>query len=91
VVVAVNLAPYERTEHYALLVSFALGSSWFSGGAALAAWSLHRGLKPVSVMAAGARAWSEPDLDRRFALGEPRDESPAWAPPSTPSWTGSRR
>ena len=74
VVVAVNLAPYERTEHYALLVTLALGFVVVLGSAGVAAWSLHRALKPVSVMAARAREWSEQDLDRRFALGEPNDE-----------------
>jgi two-component system OmpR family sensor kinase len=74
VVVAVNLAPYERTEHYALLVTLALGFVVVLGSAGVAAWSLHRALKPVSMMAARAREWSEEDLDRRFALGESRDE-----------------
>ena len=74
VVVAVDLAPYERTEHYALLVTLALGFIVVVGGAGVSAWSLHRALKPVAAMAARAREWSEQDLDRRFDLGEPRDE-----------------
>lgn len=74
VVVAVDLAPYERTEHYALLVTLALGFIVVVGGAGVSAWSLHEALKPVSAMAARAREWSEQDLDRRFDLGEPRDE-----------------
>lgn len=74
VVVAVDLLPYERTEHYALLVTLALGLIVVLGSAGVAAWSLHRALRPVSDMAARAREWSERDLDRRFDLGEPRDE-----------------
>ena len=74
VVVAVDLAPYERTEHYALLVTLALGFLVVLGSAGVAAWSLHSALKPVAVMATRAREWSEQDLDRRFDLGEPRDE-----------------
>ena len=74
VVVAVNLTPYQRTEHYALLVTLALGFLVVLGSAGVAAWSLHRALEPVSVIADRAREWSERDLDQRFDLGEPRDE-----------------
>lgn len=74
VVVAVSLAPYDRTEHYALLITLALGLIVVLGSAGISAWSLHRALKPVSAMAARAKEWSEKDLDRRFDLGEPRDE-----------------
>src|SRR5204863_2077485 len=39
-----------------------------------ARWLLESSLLPVARMTRQAAAWSEWDLDRRFALGEPRDE-----------------
>ena len=42
---------------------------------ALAArWLLAAALRPVTRMTRQAATWSERDLDRRFELGEPRDE-----------------
>jgi signal transduction histidine kinase len=42
---------------------------------ALAArWLIDRALRPVANMTRQAADWSEHDLDRRFSLGEPRDE-----------------
>ena len=74
IVAGVSLAPYEQTERTALLASliFAATLLLVSGGAA--AWLLRSALRPVAVMTAQAEAWSESDLDRRFARGEPHDE-----------------
>ncbi len=48
VVVAVDLTPYERTEHYALLVTLALGLIVVVGGAGVSAWSLHQARSTLS-------------------------------------------
>jgi len=74
IVAGLSLAPYEQTERTALLASliFAATLLLVSGGAA--AWLLRSALRPVAVMTAQAEAWSESDLDRRFARGEPHDE-----------------
>jgi signal transduction histidine kinase len=37
-------------------------------------WLLRSALRPVAQMTEQAAVWSENDLDRRFSLGEPRDE-----------------
>jgi two-component system, OmpR family, sensor kinase len=39
-----------------------------------ARWLLSSALRPVARMTSQAATWSERDLDRRFSLGEPRDE-----------------
>jgi signal transduction histidine kinase len=74
IVAGLSLAPYEQTERTTLLASliFAATLLLVSGGAA--AWLLRSALRPVAVMTAQAEAWSESDLDRRFARGEPHDE-----------------
>src|SRR5204862_8076991 len=37
-------------------------------------WLLRSALEPVAEMTAQAEAWSEQDLDRRFAKGDPYDD-----------------
>ena len=74
VVVGEALEPYRATEATALLLSAALGVLVVVGVSILAAWVVGRALRPVTVMADRAAAWSEEDLSRRFNLGEPRDE-----------------
>ena len=37
-------------------------------------WVIGRALRPVAQMTADAEAWTEHDLDHRFAAGEPHDE-----------------
>ena len=74
VVAAVSLEPYEHTERQALIASLALSAVLLAVVIAAAAWVLRAALRPVARMTADAEAWSERDLDRRFAVGEPYDE-----------------
>ena len=74
VVSAVSLDPYEETGHTALIGSLGLAMVVLAAIAALAWWMLGRALLPVSRMTEDAANWSEYELDRRFALGEPYDE-----------------
>jgi two-component system, OmpR family, sensor kinase len=74
VVTGISLAPYEETRRAALLGSLALGAALLLVVFFAARWLLKSSLRPVAVMTRQAAAWSERDLDRRFALGEPRDE-----------------
>jgi len=74
VVVGVSLRPYERTKHLAGLGSLILCLFVIAAGALLARRAVGLALRPVADMTAQAADWSEHDLDRRFAQGEPRDE-----------------
>ena len=74
VVAAVSLAPYEQTQRLALIASLVLGALMLVVVALAARWLLGASLRPVARMTRQAAAWSERDLDRRFALGEPHDE-----------------
>ncbi len=74
VVAAVALAPYNRTRRVALVSSIALGVLVLTAVALASALILRAALRPVSRMTADAAAWSEQDLDERFALGPPHDE-----------------
>jgi signal transduction histidine kinase len=74
VVAGVSLAPYEETRRTALLASLGLGAAILLLVALAARWLLASSLRPVARMTRQAAAWSERDLDRRFGLGEPRDE-----------------
>jgi signal transduction histidine kinase len=74
VVAGASLAPYEETQRTALLGSLALGAAVLLLVAVAARWLLASSLRPVARMTRQAAAWSERDLDRRFGLGEPRDE-----------------
>ncbi len=74
VVVGLSVEPLERVQREVLL-----GSLVVAGLVLLAAWlairsALDGALGPVARMTANARAWGAHDLDRRFDLGEPRDE-----------------
>ena len=74
VVAAVSLAPYEQTQRTALVASLVLGGLLLVLVAVAARWLLASSLRPVARMTRQAAAWSEHDLDRRFALGGPNDE-----------------
>lgn len=74
VVAGVSLAPYEQTRQLALIASLVLGTLVLLVVALAARWLLAASLRPVVRMTRQAAAWSERDLDRRFALGEPHDE-----------------
>jgi two-component system, OmpR family, sensor kinase len=74
VVVATSLAPYEQTRSLALVSSLVLGGVLLVLVAFAARWLLASSLRPVVRMTRQAATWSDRDLDKRFALGEPHDE-----------------
>jgi len=74
IVSAISLEAYNRTRFLALVASTALGILVLSAVAAASALILRAALRPVSRMTADAAAWSEGDLDNRFAVGPPHDE-----------------
>jgi two-component system, OmpR family, sensor kinase len=74
VVAGVSLAPYEQTRRTALVASAILALLAFVAVGLAAGWLTSRSLRPVARMTAQAAAWSDRELDRRFALGPPHDE-----------------
>lgn len=74
VVAGVSLKPYERTREIALVASLILCASVLAVVVLMSRWVIDRALRPVARMTKQAAAWSEADLERRFAVGEPRDE-----------------
>ncbi|MFT4264132.1 MAG: HAMP domain-containing sensor histidine kinase [Nocardioides sp.] len=74
VVMTEAMAPYERNERSALVVSVVAGALLVLMAAGSAAWISRRVLRPVEEMARTADQWSEQDLERRFALGPPTNE-----------------
>jgi signal transduction histidine kinase len=74
VISAVSLDPYESTERDAFIGSLLLAAAILAAVVLIARWMLGRALKPVAAMTENAAAWSEHDLSRRFAVGEPHDE-----------------
>jgi len=74
VVAGVSLAPYQQTKRIALVGSLVFAALLLVVVALIARWTLRAALRPVSRMTADAEAWSEQELDRRFAAGEPYDE-----------------
>ena len=74
VVAVISLAPYNRTRRVALVASISLWVLVLTAVALASALILRAALRPVSRMTADAAAWSESDLDKRFALGPPHDE-----------------
>jgi two-component system, OmpR family, sensor kinase len=74
VVAAVSLEPYRSTERAALLLSALAGVMLLVVMVLASRWILGRALAPVSEMTSAAAIWSEHDVERRFAAGEPHDE-----------------
>ncbi len=74
VVAATSLAPYEESRRTALIGSLVFAAIVLGLVVAAAWWLLSHALQPVVRMTRQAAAWSERDLDKRFALGEPTDE-----------------
>ena len=74
IVAGLSLSPYEQTERSALLASLAFAAVLLLVSWGAARWLLRSALEPVAEMTAQAEAWSEKDLDRRFAKGEPYDD-----------------
>ncbi len=79
VVAAVSTKPYTATQRTALTGSIILAISLLAAITLAARWILRAALAPVTEMTASVAAWSERDLDRRFALGTPNDELTALA------------
>jgi signal transduction histidine kinase len=79
VVVSVSTAFAEHLQAGVLVGSIAIAALvLFVGGLAVSS-ALNGALRPVAQMTASAEDWGEHDLDRRFELGEPRDELTALA------------
>jgi signal transduction histidine kinase len=74
IVAGLSLSPYEQTERSALLASLVFAATLLLVSWGAAVWLLRAALEPVAEMTTLAGAWSENDLDRRFARGEPYDE-----------------
>jgi signal transduction histidine kinase len=74
VVAGVSLAPYEETRGTALIASLIFGGLLLLLVSFVSWWLLGASLRPVVRMTRQAAAWSEHDLDHRFALGTPHDE-----------------
>lgn len=79
IVVGVSLGPYERTKHLAALGTLVLCVFVATIGVVLARRAVQMALRPVADMTTQAAEWSVHDVDRRFGLGEPRDELTALA------------
>src|SRR5262249_39465823 len=73
-VAGVSLGPYEETRSTALVASLVFGGVVLALVGFLAWWLLGASLRPVVRMTRQAAAWSEHELDHRFAVGPPRDE-----------------
>jgi two-component system, OmpR family, sensor kinase len=74
VIAGVSLKPYENAKRTALVASLVLSALLLAVVAVVTRRLLKQALRPVSTMAASARAWSANELDRRFDLGTPTDE-----------------
>jgi signal transduction histidine kinase len=74
IVAGISIAAYEETRHAAFVGSVIFAVVLLALVAAASWWLLRSALRPVARMTEQAEAWSEHDLSRRFAAGEPHDE-----------------
>jgi signal transduction histidine kinase len=74
VVVELDGTAFDTLEHKVLLGSLAIAAVVLLGVGLAVDRALRAALGPVRTMTEAAEDWSEHDLDRRFALGLPRDE-----------------
>lgn len=74
VVVEINVAAFDSLEHKVLLGSLALAAVLLLVVGFAVDRALRGALGPVQAMTEAAEGFSEHDLDRRFAVGPPRDE-----------------
>jgi signal transduction histidine kinase len=74
VVVEIDVAPFDSLKHKVLLGSLAIALLVLLVVGFAVDRALRGALGPVGAMTEAAADWSEHDLDRRFALGPPRDE-----------------
>ena len=79
IVVVFSMESLERLQKLVLVGTVVLAAVVLLAGALAIRAALEGALRPVSQMTASAEAWGAHDLDRRFALGPPRDELTALA------------
>lgn len=79
VVVALSLQSLERLQQEVLLGSIVIAALVLLAGGLAIRGALNGALRPVAQMTSSAEDWGAHDLDRRFALGPPRDELTALA------------
>ncbi len=74
VVVGLSVASVERLQQEVLVGSLIFAALVLLAGALAARGAVDGALQPVARMTVSAESWGAHDLDRRFALGPPRDE-----------------
>ena len=74
VVVEINVAAFDSLKHKVLLGSLSMAAILLIVVGLAVDHALRGALGPVGAMTEAAADWSEHDLDRRFAVGPPRDE-----------------
>lgn len=79
VVVAIATTFSEHLEQGVLVGSIVIAALVLLTGGLAVSSALNGALRPVAQMTSSAEDWGAHDLDRRFALGEPRDELTALA------------
>ncbi len=79
VVVAISVRSLERLQQEVLLGSVVIAALVLLAGGLAIRGAVNGALRPVGQMTASAEDWGAHDLDRRFALGDPRDELTALA------------
>lgn len=74
IVVGYSMAPLERLQKEVMLGSLVFAALILGAGLLATRRAIDGALRPVAEMTAHAEDWGAHDLDRRFALGPPRDE-----------------
>ncbi len=74
VVVAISVRSLERLQEGVLLGSVVIAALVLLAGGLAIRGAVNGALRPVAQMTAHAEDWGAHDLDRRFGLGDPRDE-----------------
>lgn len=74
VVAALSISSYNHTRRITLIATMAFAAALMIMVGFAGRWLLEAAFRPVMKMTAEAEAWSTEDMDRRFELGEPRDE-----------------
>ena len=74
VVVLLSVAPFERLEQEVLIGSMLIALLVLVAGGVAIRSAVDGALRPVAQMTSSAQDWGAHDLERRFALGPPRDE-----------------
>jgi signal transduction histidine kinase len=74
VVAGYSMVPLERLQHDILIGSFVFAALVLMTAFLATRGALEGALRPVAQMTDHAEEWSAHDLERRFALGPPRDE-----------------